>query len=75
LSDFVYLTNQAAGRGKTIPPGKQTVFDEHFTVADAYMFVIVRWNDRVGFDPGQFPLQEFPRPPVQAAMKAEGLLQ
>jgi glutathione S-transferase len=51
-----------------------------FTVADAYMFVIVRWSDRVGFDLSPFPrLKEYQariaaRPTVKAAMKAEGLI-
>ncbi len=51
-----------------------------FTVADAYMFVVVRWSDRVGFDLAPFPrIREYlariaARPTVQAAMKAEGLI-
>jgi glutathione S-transferase len=54
---------------------------ERFTVADAYMFVVVRWSDRVGFDLAQFPrIREYlarisARPAVLAAMKAEGLIQ
>ena len=45
------------------------------------MFVVVRWSDRVGFDLARFPkTKEYlarisARPAVQAAMKAEGLLQ
>jgi glutathione S-transferase len=53
---------------------------DHFTVADAYMFVVVGWSNHVSFDLSPFPkLKEYltriaTRPAVQAAMKAEGLL-
>jgi glutathione S-transferase len=53
---------------------------DHFTVADAYLFVVVNWSNIVGFDLSPFPkLKEYmarvaARPAVQAAMKAEGLL-
>ncbi len=59
---------------------KPYLMGEHFTVADAYMFVVVRWSDRVGFDLAPFPrIREYlariaARPTVQAAMKAEGLI-
>lgn len=51
-----------------------------FTVADAYMFVVLSWSSHVGFDLGQFPtIKEYmariaARPTVQTAMKAEGLI-
>ncbi len=54
---------------------------DHFTVADAYLFVVSRWSAPVGFDLTPFPkLREYMdriamRPGVQAAMKAEGLSQ
>jgi glutathione S-transferase len=53
---------------------------EHFTVADAYLFVVANWSNFVGFDLGPFArLREYQarvsaRPAVQAAMKAEGLI-
>jgi glutathione S-transferase len=60
---------------------KPYLMGDTFTVADAYLFAVVRWSDRVGFDLARFPrLREYlariaARPAVQAAMKAEGLTQ
>lgn len=60
---------------------KPYLMGERFTVADAYMFVVVNWSDRVGFDLAQFPkIRDYlarisARHAVQAAMKAEGLIQ
>lgn len=59
---------------------KPYLMGEGFTVADAYMFVVVSWSRHVGFDFVQFPrIKEYmariaTRPSVQAAMKAEGLI-
>ncbi len=59
---------------------KPYLMGDHFTVADAYLFVVVNWSSIVGFDLGPFPhTREYmariaARPAVQAAMKAEGLL-
>lgn len=53
---------------------------DRFTVADAYLFVVVNWSKHAGFDLGLFPkIQEYmarvaARPAVQAALKAEGLI-
>lgn len=53
---------------------------EHFTVADAYLFVVTNWAKAVEFDLSEFPaLLAFQarvaaRPGVQAAMAAEGLI-
>ena len=50
-----------------------------FTVADAYLFTVLRWLPRVGIDEAQWPhLKRYhdelaTRPKVVAAMKAEGL--
>ena len=54
---------------------------ETFTVADAYLFVMLQWCPRFGIDLQLFPnldAYEFRiagRPAVQAAMRAEGLTQ
>ncbi len=51
-----------------------------FTVADAYLFTVLSWLPRLGFDYGQWPALEGylarvgKRPCVQAALQAEGLL-
>lgn len=53
---------------------------DRFTVADAYLFVVLNWSKHAGFDLGPFPkIQDYlarvaARPAVQAAMKAEGLI-
>lgn len=60
--------------------GTPYLMGEKYTVADAYLFVVLGWSSHVGFDLGPFPMiKEYlarigPRPAVQAAMKAEGLI-
>ena len=59
--------------------GKQFVFDDRFTAADAYLFTVLNWAPKVKVDLGEWPaLVEYQkrigaRPAVQAAMQAEGL--
>jgi glutathione S-transferase len=59
--------------------GKSWVMGETFTVADAYLFTVLRWSDILKFDMSAWPdLKEYVarvaiRPAVQAALKAEGL--
>ena len=51
-----------------------------FSVADAYMFTVLSWNQHVGIDMGKWPAiaayldRIGKRPTVQAALKAEGLV-
>ena len=60
--------------------GKAHLMGEHFTVADAYLFVVSSWAPRVGVDiTGLATLQAYlarvgARPAVQEALRAEGLL-
>lgn len=60
--------------------GKQYLFGDNFTVADAYLFVVLRWSPRVGVDLGKWPNivaymdRVAARPKVQEALKAEGLV-
>ena len=60
--------------------GRQYLFGERFTVADAYLFTVTNWAPRVKADLSRFShLQAFQartgaRPAVVAAMKAEGLI-
>ena len=60
--------------------GKQFLFGDKFTAADAYLFTVTNWAGFVKLDLSGFPnLQAFQkrvaaRPAVQAAMKAEGLV-
>lgn len=59
---------------------KKYLTGDQFTIADAYLFVILNWCSHVGIDLGQWPnlkrLQATiaARPNVVAAMKAEGLI-
>ena len=61
--------------------GKQYLMGDKFTVADAYLFTVLRWTARIQIDLGKWPnLKAYvdrvaARPKVQAAMKAEGLIQ
>jgi glutathione S-transferase len=68
------------GYAETQLANKLYLMGDHFTVADAYFFVVMNWSNIVGFDLAPFPrIKEYmvrivARPAVQAAMKAEGLL-
>ena len=59
--------------------GRKYLMGDKFSVADAYLFVILRWAAPSKFDLGKWPaLQEYQkrvaaRPKVQEALKAEGL--
>jgi glutathione S-transferase len=72
LGKFRYTDSQLDGRDYLM--GKQ------FTVADAYMFVMLTWADRVKIDLSAmknlmaFKQRVAARPNVQAALKMEGLL-
>ncbi len=60
--------------------GKQYLMGDKFTVADAYLFTVLRWSPRVGIELGRWPNiaayldRVAARPKVQEAMQAEGLL-
>jgi glutathione S-transferase len=60
--------------------GRQYVFGDQFTAADAYLFTVTTWARAVKLDLSKFAnLQAFQervaaRPAVKAAMQAEGLL-
>ncbi len=59
--------------------GKQYLMGDKFSVADAYLFTVVRWSPRVNIDISKWPnIKAFmdrvaARPKVQEALKAEGL--
>jgi glutathione S-transferase len=69
---FDYLDKHFAGR--------QYLMGDQFTVADAYLFTVLRWTARIQMDLGKWPnLKAYveriaARPKVQEALKAEGLL-
>jgi glutathione S-transferase len=68
-----WINNQLAG--------KQHLMGDTFTVADAYMFTVLRWSPRVGIDLSKwsnvkaYPDRVAARPKVKEAMQAERLLQ
>lgn len=68
---FIYLED--------VLSDKACLMGERFTVADAYLFVMLQWADRFHIDLQLYPnLDDFEyrisqRPAVQAAMAAEGL--
>lgn len=59
--------------------GKDYLMGKTFTVADAYLYTVLRWSPRFGFDPAPWPaLKDYmeriaARPAVKAAMAEEGL--
>jgi glutathione S-transferase len=68
---FDWIDNQLAG--------KQYLMGDKFSVADAYMFTVLRWSPRVNIDTSKWPnIKAYidrvaARPKVQEALKAEGL--
>ena len=61
--------------------GKHYLMGDKFSVADAYLFTVLRWSPRVGIDLSKsanvvaYMDRVAARPKVQEALKAEGLLQ
>jgi glutathione S-transferase len=59
--------------------GKQYLMGDKFTIADAYMFTVLRWSPRIEVDLAKWPNVKAyvdrvaARPKVQEALKAEGL--
>lgn len=60
--------------------GRDYLVDDRFSIADAYLFVVCNWANFVKIDLATWPrIEAFvqriaARPPVQAAMKTEGLI-
>jgi glutathione S-transferase len=76
---FTYLRKRFEFLDKGIA-GKQFLLGDRFTVADAYLFVMLSWAGHVGLDISSYKnlgalMQRVgARPAVQAALKAEGLM-
>lgn len=72
MGKFKYVDGQLAGR--------DYVMGADFTVADAYLFTMLCWADRMGFDLSALPnltaykARVAARPKVQEALQKEGLL-
>lgn len=80
----VVAKERLAGRLKWIDEqleGKSYLMGDAFTLPDAYLFTVVNWCKFVGLDIsalknlGGFMARMAARPAVQAALKAEGLIQ
>ena len=60
--------------------GKDYLMGDKFTIADAYLFTVLRWTSRIDIDLAKWPnLKAYvdrvaARPKVQEALKAEGLV-
>jgi glutathione S-transferase len=60
--------------------GKDYLMGDKFSVADAYLFTVLRWTSRIDIDLAKWPnLKAYvdrvaARPKVQEALKAEGLI-
>jgi glutathione S-transferase len=58
---------------------KQFLLGDHFTIADAYAFVVLRWAHKFGIDTSNLPkltayfMRLAARPAVQKALQEEGL--
>jgi glutathione S-transferase len=61
--------------------GRQYLMGQKFTIADAYLFTVLRWSPRIDVDLGKWPnLKAYvdrvaARPKVREALQAEGLIQ
>jgi len=69
------------GYVSTVLAERDFVMGEAFTVADCYLFALLRWTERFEIDRTAWPILEtyfqrvLRRPTVQAALGAEGLLE
>lgn len=74
------LLTKRLGYVETQLANKPYLMGDKFSVADAYLFTVVRWSKFANFDLNPFPrLKEYmervaARPKIKAAMQAEGLL-
>jgi len=74
------MLEKRVGYVETQLANKSYLVGNHFTVADAYLFVVLGWSKMVGFNLDPFPeIRQYlasiaTRPSVLAAMKAEGLI-
>lgn len=75
------LARRIADIERGLSDGRRFILGQSFTVADAYMFVVLNWTGFIGFDLARRPkvaayvARVGLRPVARAALIAEGLLQ
>ncbi len=79
IASFQHRLNRRFDYTATHLSSRQFLLGKDFTVADAYLFVVLRWRDLIGFDLSPWPVlvnyfdHIAQRPAVQAALLQEGL--
>lgn len=75
------LTRRIGDVERGLADGRSFILGDSFTVADAYLFVVLNWSNFVGVDLKRWPrvaafmARMASRPAVRAAMLREGLIQ
>jgi glutathione S-transferase len=77
----VKLARRIGDVERGLADGRSHILGDRFTVADAYLFVVLNWSNFIGFDLKRWPhvasyvARMAARPAIRAAMLREGLIQ
>jgi glutathione S-transferase len=75
------LARRIADVERGLSDGRPFILGQNFTIADAYLFVVLNWSGFIGVDLGAWPNvaaymhRLLARPAIQSALAAEGLIQ